>query len=106
VNGRNGDPAFLATKKDRIREARVAPLNALADRIADVRNLPHGHVPYVDPDLGGIAARVLVMLDNPGTRARAGTGSGLLSLDNDDPTARRLREAYERQDIAWTDIVA
>lgn len=106
TNGRNKDPAFLAAKRARIREPRVALLNDLADRIADARSLPHGHVPYVDPDLGGVHARALVMLDNPGTKAKAGTGSGLLSLDNDDPTARRLREAYQRHHIAWTDLVA
>ena len=38
--------------------------------------------------------------------AKAGTGSGLLNLDNDDPTARRLREAYECHRIDWTDLVA
>jgi hypothetical protein len=106
LNGRNGDPTFLAAKRSRIREPHVAPLNDLTDKIADAKGLPHGHVPYVDPDLGGVHARALVMLDNPGTKAKAGTGSGLLSLDNNDPTARRLREAYERHHIAWTDVVA
>jgi hypothetical protein len=106
VNGRNGDPAFLAAKRDRVREPHVKPLNDLADRIADERGLKRGQVPYVDPDLGGVNARAVVMLDNPGTKAKAGTGSGLLSLDNDDPTARRLREAYERHHIAWVDLLA
>jgi hypothetical protein len=106
INGRNGDPAFLDAKLARVHDPQVADLNNLADRIADDRGLPHGHVPYVDPDLGGIDARALWMLDNPGTKAKAGTGSGLLSLDNNDPTARRLREAYERHHVAWKDLVA
>ena len=45
------------------------------------------------------------MLDNPSTKAQAGTGSGLLSPDNDDRTARNLREAYESHNIAWKDVV-
>lgn len=106
INGRNGNPAFLAAKRARVREPNVVLLNDLADTIADARGLQHGRVPYVDPDFGGIHARALVMLDNPGSKAKAGSGSGLLSLDNDDPTARRLREAYEHHHIAWTDLVA
>ncbi len=105
MDGRNGNPVFLAAKRSRVRDPHVAPLNDLADRIADKAGLPRGHVPYVDPDSGGIHARALVLLDNPGTKAKAGTGSGLLSLDNDDPTARRLRETYERHHVAVTDLV-
>jgi hypothetical protein len=37
--------------------------------------------------------------------AEAGTGSGLLSLDNADWTARHLREAYKRHDVDWRDVV-
>ena len=104
-NGRNADPAVVAEKKTRIRDNHVAPLNSLADRIADAVGLPHGHVPYVDPDQGGINARVLVLLDNPSTNAEAGTGSGLLSLDNNDRTARNCRKAYDRAGISWGDVV-
>ena len=105
VNGRNADPTFLASKVARVREAHVAPLNDFADAIADARGLPRSHIPYVDPDCGGIHARALVLLDNPSSKAEAGTGSGLLSLDNDDRTARHLREAYERSHVAWRDTV-
>ncbi|MFF8703604.1 hypothetical protein ACH4NS_37285 [Streptomyces mutabilis] len=104
-NGRNADPTVVVEKKNRIRDTHVAALNSLADRIADSVGLPHGHVPYVDPDLGGIDARVLVLLDNPSTKAEAGTGSGLLSLDNNDRTARNCREAYARAGISWSDVV-
>ncbi|WP_330981740.1 uracil-DNA glycosylase [Mycobacterium triplex] len=103
--GRNADPEVLAAKHLRIRELHVAPLNELADTIADVRGLPRSYIPYVDPDCGGVHARALVMLDNPSTNAEAGTGSGLLSLDNNDRTARNLRQAFQRHDIAWKDVV-
>ncbi|MBD0862472.1 uracil-DNA glycosylase [Gordonia sp. zg691] len=104
-NGRNADSNFLAAKLARIREPHVAPLNALADRVADAEGLPHGEVPYVDPDAGGVAARMLVLLDNPSTKAESNTGSGLLSLDNNDRTARNCREAYMRHGVDWADVV-
>ncbi|WP_346425944.1 hypothetical protein [Williamsia sp. 1135] len=65
ANGRNAEPAVVADKMSRIRDAHVAPLNRLADNIADSQGLPRGHVPYVDPDQGGVNARLLVLLDNP-----------------------------------------
>ena len=104
-NGRNADRAVVAEKLSRIREPHVRKLNDLSDRIADAAGLPRGHVPYVDPNQGGVRARVLVLLDNPSTKAEAGTGSGLLSLDNNDRTARNCREAYARHSVAWSDVV-
>lgn len=80
-------------------------MNDLADRIADARGLARGLVPYVDPDLGGVHARALVLLDNPSRKAEAGMGSGLLSLDNDDRTAKACREAYARHGVEWNDVV-
>ncbi|MFL0289349.1 uracil-DNA glycosylase [Mycobacterium sp. SMC-21] len=105
MNGRNADPAVVEQKKRRIRDSHVKPLNDLADRIADAEGLPHGHVPYVDPDVGGVNARMLVLLDNPSTKAEAGTGSGLLSPDNDDWTARNIREAYDRHGVDHSHVV-
>lgn len=99
--GRNADPNVLTERKSRIWDAHVAPINGLADEIAAWRNLEPGLVPYVDPDQGGIHARVLLLLDNPSTMAEAGTGSGLLSLDNDDGTASNLRAALARHNIDW-----
>lgn len=93
VNGRNADPSVVAAKMARIREPHVAPLNELADRVADAEGLHRGEVPYVDPDTGGINARMLVLLDNPSTKAESTSGSGLFSLDNNDRTARNCREA-------------
>ncbi len=103
--GRNRDQRVAAEKLARIRQAHVAPLNRLADEIAEAHSLPRGHVPYVDPDLGGINARALVLLDNPSTKAEAGTGSGLLSLDNDDATARNCRLIYRQHGVEWGDVV-
>lgn len=95
----------VAARMHRIREPHVAALNALADRIADAEGLPHGHVPYVDPAQGGVRARALVLLDNPSTQAEAGTGTGMLSLDNPDHTARNCRDKYAEIGVDWNHVV-
>ncbi|MFB8003467.1 uracil-DNA glycosylase [Nocardia sp. NPDC056000] len=105
VLGRNAYPEVRNERMSRIRQPHVAPINALADEIARARALEPGTVPYVDPDQGGIHARALVLLDNPSTMAEAGTGSGLLSLDNNDATARNCREAYDRHGVSWKNVV-
>lgn len=91
----NADPNIVADKLRRIREPHVRAVNNLADRIADAEGLAHGLVPYTDPDLGGIYARALVLLDNPSSRAEAGRGgSGMLSPENDDTTAANCVKEY------------
>lgn len=94
VPGRNAAAEALAEKKRHLRAPHVAALNAVADSVADAEGLQHGLVPYVDPQLGGVDARVLVLLDNPSTKAEAGTGSGLLSLENDDRSAKNCATFY------------
>lgn len=94
VPGRNADPDALAVKRSHLWDDHVALLNNLADAVAASEDLTPGLVPYVDPQLGGINASVLALLDNPSTKAEAGTGSGLLSLENDDPTARNCAALY------------
>lgn len=94
VPGRNADPETLALKRNYLRASHVAPFNFLADVIAESEGIQRGLVPYIDPQFGGITARVLVLLDNPSTKAEAGTGSGLLSLENDDWTARNCAAFY------------
>ncbi|QTJ65233.1 uracil-DNA glycosylase [Rhodococcus sp. ZPP] len=103
--GDNRHREHLLAKHARVWEPHVAPINHLANRIADAEGIPRGHVPYVDPDLGGIHARVLVLLDNPSRKAKAGTGSGLLSLDNDDRTAWTCRLAYKEAGVDWRSVV-
>ncbi|WP_086668140.1 uracil-DNA glycosylase [Lentzea kentuckyensis] len=89
------DPSIIAAKHARLHEQHVAPLVDLADRIAAAEELPPGTVPYPDPEFGGIRARALFLLDSPGPRAKLETGgSGLLSIDNDDPSAARAHAAY------------
>lgn len=84
------DPVFLAAKQARLREPHVAPVQQLVDEIRLAQ--PGAHVPYVDPDSGGIHARVLFLLEAPA--AAAATRSGMLSPDNDDGTAANMWRLY------------
>lgn len=92
-------------KKARLHERHVAPLTRLADAIAAARGLPAGDVPYPDPDHGGVHARVLFLLTAPGPGAKTHTGSGLLSLENNDPGAARCHRETDRVGLAWSEVV-
>jgi uracil-DNA glycosylase len=98
---RHRDPVFLAAKRSRLWEPHVAPVNRFVDTIREeiaAETLtedgaaPEVFVPYVDPDSGGIAARVLFVLESPARPAAH--GSGMLSVDNDDGTAKNMWHAY------------
>lgn len=54
-------------------------------------------VPHFDPAEAGVDARVLFVLEAPGpmTNALTRSGSGFISVDNDDPTAANLWKARD-----------
>jgi hypothetical protein len=96
------DADFLTAKRRRLRDDHVAPINDFVDRIREQiqeehvaaagQQAPEVFVPYVDPDSGGIHARVLIVLESPA--GPAALGSGMLSADNDDETAKNVWQAY------------
>jgi hypothetical protein len=69
--------------------ARYAPhvraINEMVDRLRDQDG--RGWMPHVAPWHGGVHARVLSVLRDPGPKAQDGLGSGFLCVENDDPTA-------------------
>jgi uracil-DNA glycosylase len=82
----NEEQAFRDAKLRRIYEPHVRPLNELVDRWrSDVRP-----VPYADPDSGGVHSKILFLHESPGPKASAKHGSGLISTDNNDPSAERF----------------
>lgn len=88
------DPNFLASKRARLGEGHVAPLQALAH---EIRQTTGGEVPAFDPDSGGVFARALFLFEAPGARSTAAggpraaaKGSGIISEDNDDPSAEHM----------------
>ncbi|MCW2758990.1 MAG: hypothetical protein JWO46_2736 [Nocardioidaceae bacterium] len=92
--GTNHDPAVLAAKLDRLEEPHIRGLTAFVD---EIREQTGRGVPYVDPDSGGTGSTVIVLLRSPGKAASARTG--LLSVDNDSPTARHLWQAHEESGL-------
>jgi uracil-DNA glycosylase len=99
----NGNPEYLAKKRSRVHEPHMQPLTALIERWRREGR----RVPYADPDLGGIHARILFLHESPGPRASDEHGSGLVSPDNADPSAERFwrlsRQAGLSRDsyISW-----
>lgn len=106
---RHKDDAFLAAKQARLWEEHVGPINQFVDQVkVDVaeRRKVLGEperpvvVPYVDPDSGGVLARVLFLLESPA--GPAALGSEMLSADNNDPTAKNMWLAYEQTGMPRT----
>ncbi len=89
------NPEFLAAKQSRLREEHVAPVQAFVDEIRQERGTES--VPYVDPESGGVSARVLFILESPA--GPAALGSGMLSPDNDDETAANMWRLYEQSGL-------
>lgn len=86
---RHRDEQFLRAKRARLHEPHIASITQFVDRVREETGLD---VPYVDPDCGGVKARVLLVLEAPARTAAH--GSGMLSADNDDETAKNVWHAY------------
>jgi hypothetical protein len=103
--GRMGDPRFRQQQLDGLRLPHIAPVNALVDELNDPGG--RGWVPYLVPAYGGVAARILCVLRDPGPRTNAmHGGSGFLSPENDDPTARRFAALLDGAGIPVSEILA
>lgn len=73
-------------RHSRVFEPHVAPLNRLVEEI----NTQGRQTPWVDPSGGGIEARILFLLESPGPKSSSAHGSGIISMDNADPSAARM----------------
>jgi len=88
-------PAFHADQTARAFTApHVAPINAFVDSIRDRDG--RGWALYVPPHHGGVDARVISVLRDPGPATQLGVGSGFISVENDDPTAERMARLFDR----------
>lgn len=83
-------------------DSHIAPINQLIDKL---RNSGHGEVPYVAPIYGGVNARLLSVLRDPGPMTQGHKGSGFLSMENDDATAETICGYFSNSGIDAKDIV-
>lgn len=96
--------AGRASKLDRLEEPHVAALNALVRRL---RTADHGSrvVPWVDPDSGGVQARVLVLFESPANLTASANSSAFSSEDNVNPTSRSFKAARLEAGMSRGDYV-
>ena len=84
------DPEFRRSQEMGIRLPHVAPINALVDELRS-SSPDKQWMPYVAPLHGGIDARMMNLLRDPGPMTHSGmAGSGFLCVENDDPAAERF----------------
>jgi len=82
-------------------DAHIAPLNRLVDEICN-----GGKVPYIAPIYGGINAKLLSILRDPGPKTQLeDNGSGFLCLENDDATAEKMCELIAEAGIDVSEVV-
>lgn len=93
------DPGVLAVRRAMRDADHVAPLRAMAARIATEQA---ACVPDPDPLDGGVGARLLLLLETPGP---AIVRTGLVSRDNPTGTAANLFRFLDEAGIARTDTL-
>lgn len=80
----------------------VAPVNEYVD---ELREIGRGWAPYVAPIHGGIEARVLSILRDPGPATRDGNGSGFLCVENNDASAELQAELLQDARLSPFDLL-
>lgn len=97
------DPASRAEQREHLSDLHVAPISRMVDELSgDGRWMPH-----VAPVHGGVEARMLFVLRDPGPKTKDPDhkNEGFLCVENDDPTAERFCGLLERADIAVRDTL-
>lgn len=78
----------------------IAPINRFVDELCH-----NSWVPYVAPMYGGVNARLLSVLRDPGPKTKKDGGSGFLCIENDDPTAERIGKLFKNAGIDARDVL-
>ena len=85
-------------------DAHIAPINQFVDELR--RNQGSDSAPYVAPMYGGVNARLLSVLRDPGPKTQLDKGgSGFLSMENDDASAEAINDLFSDAGIDAGDIV-
>lgn len=77
----------------------ISPINHFVDKLNETDGLT---APYVAPIYGGVKARLLSVLRDPGPKANKG---GFLSIENDDATADKMCSLIAEARIDVSDMV-
>lgn len=80
----------------------IAPVNEYVDELRDVGR---GWVPYVAPIHGGVEARVLSILRDPGPATQDGKGSGFICVENNDGSAELQAILLEEAGLSPFDLL-
>lgn len=100
---RMADEAFRTEQEKDLYAPHVRAVNEMVDELRDQDG--RGWMPYVAPWHGGVEARVLCILRDPGPKTQNGTGSGFLCVENDDATAERQCSGFAEAGIEPRDTV-
>lgn len=96
-------------KVKRLNEPHMQALTAFVYKLRNETNLD---VPFFDTFDGGVNAKALFLLEKPGPKSTSSNGSGFISRDNDDETARAVKSFLEQaclgreETILWNVIPA
>ncbi len=100
---RMADTKFRKNQLEHRYDEHIAPFNRLVDELRNDNE--RGWAPYIAPMYGGVKARLLSILRDPGPKTQDNTGSGFLCMENDDPTAEALCRLFVGVGIGAEDIV-
>ena len=90
-------------KDKRLQDPHILPLERLVQKWR--RELREMDVPHFDPDDGGTRAKLLFLFEKPGPMATSKRGSGFISQDNNDPTARAVKSFLAEASIHRSQVV-
>lgn len=79
------DPPVHKRRVAMLDQPHIRPLTAYVSRLGAGGR---GYVPHFDPLDGGVEARLLFLFEKPGPKTVPPAGSGFISRNNDDPSAR------------------
>lgn len=84
-------PEAIAIRSQLLTHPDHVPLRQWIEQLQESVHEQGLDIPHFDPIGGGVRARVLYLLEAPGPKAaRQHGGSGFISMDNNDPTAKNV----------------
>lgn len=92
------DPQEVSKREMEIDLPHVAPLNNWVRKLRQKFD-NDANIPWFDPWDGGIEAKILWLLEAPGPKATKKRGSGFISCNNDDQTAKNTWETREEAGV-------